>query len=81
MSSVGVNIDGVLDWMNGFIAPYTFTQFGITGNTALSLFYTLSSSPLHTHRGSKHPLVVSWQRIYNSLTVTSNHPLSLLCAA
>jgi hypothetical protein len=38
-----------LGWMTGFIAPYTFTQFGTTGNTALSLFYTLSSSPLHTH--------------------------------
>jgi hypothetical protein len=25
------------------------SQIGITGNTALSLFYTLSSSPLHTH--------------------------------
>jgi hypothetical protein len=28
----------------GFIAPYTFTQLGTTGNTA-----PLSSSPLHTH--------------------------------
>jgi hypothetical protein len=35
--------------MIGFIDIYTFTQFGITGNTTLSLFYTLSSSPLHTH--------------------------------
>jgi hypothetical protein len=26
------------------ITPYTFTQFGPTGNTALSLF-----TPLHTH--------------------------------
>jgi hypothetical protein len=32
----------VLDWMIGFIAPYTFTHFGTTGYTALSLFYTLS---------------------------------------
>jgi hypothetical protein len=33
----------------GFIARYTFTQYKTKGNTALSLFYTLSSSPLHTH--------------------------------
>jgi hypothetical protein len=38
-----------LDQMIVFIAPYTFTDFGTTGNTALSIFYTLSSSPLHTH--------------------------------
>jgi hypothetical protein len=35
--------------MVGFIAPYTFAQFGTTGNTALSLFYKLSFSPLHMH--------------------------------
>lgn len=39
----------VFDWMIGSIAPYTFTQVETTGNTALSLFSTLSSSPLHTH--------------------------------
>jgi hypothetical protein len=64
--------------MIGFIAPYTFTQFGTTGNTVLSLYYTLPSSPLLTHYDSQSSLVVSWQRIYNSLTVTSNHTWSLL---
>jgi hypothetical protein len=31
---------GGLDWMIGFIAPYTFTILGATGSTALSLSYT-----------------------------------------
>jgi hypothetical protein len=64
--------------MIGFIAPCTFTQFGTTGNTALSLFYTLSSSPLHTHEDSQPSLVVSWQRIYQSLAVILNHTWSFL---
>jgi hypothetical protein len=46
---------------------------GSTSNTALSLIYTLRSSPLPTHYGSRSSLVVSWQRIYNSLIVTSHH--------
>jgi hypothetical protein len=50
LSRVGVTYKtGFGIWMIGFIAPSTFTQFGTTGTTALSLFYTLSSSPLHTH--------------------------------
>jgi hypothetical protein len=38
-----------LDLMIGFIAPYALTLLRTTDNTTLSLFYTLSSSPLHTH--------------------------------
>jgi hypothetical protein len=48
-------------------------QLGTTGNTALSLNYTLYSSPLHTHKGSQCSLVALWQRIYNSRTVAAAH--------
>jgi hypothetical protein len=40
LSRVGVTYK--TGFLIGFIAPYTLTQFGTTGNTALSLFYTLS---------------------------------------
>jgi hypothetical protein len=58
--------------LNDWITDTLFTQFGTTGNAALSLIYTHCSSPFHTHYGSQSSLVVSWQRIYQSLTVTSN---------
>jgi hypothetical protein len=38
------------------------------------------SSPLNTHYGSQFSLVVFWQRIYYSLTVTSNRTLNLFFA-
>jgi hypothetical protein len=47
--------------MVGFVAPYTFTQFGTTDNTAPSLFYKLSSSSFHTQEDSQSSLVVSCQ--------------------
>jgi hypothetical protein len=53
------------------------TQLGTTGDTALSLFYTLYNSPLHTLKGPQSSLVVSWQRIYPGLTVTPNDTWSL----
>jgi hypothetical protein len=39
----------VFGLVNRFIALYTFAQLGITGNTAISLMYTLYNLPLHTH--------------------------------
>jgi hypothetical protein len=49
LSHVGWHVRRVLDWIIGFITPYTFTKPGTTGNTAQSTFCTLSSSPLYTH--------------------------------
>jgi hypothetical protein len=65
-----------IGWLD-LSAPYSHNS-GLQAVTALSLFYTLYSSPLHTHYGSQSSLVVSWQRIYNNLTVISNHTWSLL---
>jgi hypothetical protein len=40
------------------ITDTLFAQLGTTGNIALSLIYTLYSSPLHTHYGCRSSLVV-----------------------
>jgi hypothetical protein len=61
---------GLDDWINFTLYIHTVRD---SGNTALSLFYTLSNSPLNTHYSSQASLVVSWQRIYHNLTITSNH--------
>jgi hypothetical protein len=55
--SVWLAINGVLDWVTGFIATL-HTELGTTDNTALSLFYTLCSSPfIHS---LTHSLTHSW---------------------
>jgi hypothetical protein len=51
------------------LTPYTF-NFLTTSNTVLSLIYTLYKSLGHA-KSSQSSLVVSWQWIHNSLTVTA----------
>jgi hypothetical protein len=41
--------DGVLDWMIGFVAPYTLTKLGATSNTALSLIYEYTHFTVHRY--------------------------------
>jgi hypothetical protein len=55
----------------GLFAPYTHHS-ELQVITALQLIYTLYNSPLHIHQGSQSSLVVSWQRVHNSLTVPTH---------
>jgi hypothetical protein len=66
--------------MIGFIGSL-YASKGTTADYSTIAIPTIYSSPLHMHYGSQSSLVVSWQRAYNRLTVTSNHKLSLLFTA
>jgi hypothetical protein len=67
------NNNGVLDLMIGFIDTYTFTHLGTTGNySAIAILHTFTVRRCTSNR-ILSSLVVSWQRISNSLTVTSTH--------
>jgi hypothetical protein len=55
------------------LTPYSHKQLELQAITALSLIYTLNSAPLHTHWNSQSPVVVSWQRIYQSRCKFQSH--------
>jgi hypothetical protein len=77
-----LTIDGVLDWMIWFIAPYTFTQFETTGNTALLLFYTLSVhrctrvmilSPHYSYHGNGFITLSLWLQLTHEVLLAQSN--------
>jgi hypothetical protein len=65
-----------LGWLD--LLALRIQSLSITFNAALSLIYTFSSSPLHTH----FPLVVSWQRTSTqkpSLQIIMIFPQPAIC--
>jgi hypothetical protein len=75
LSRIG-NVRDLLDgfWIGWFdlLTPYT-QHSELQAITALSLFSALHSSLQQTHYGSQSSLVVSWQRIYNTVVIPVSH--------
>jgi hypothetical protein len=66
-------IDMDLDWMIGFIETlYNNTVRDYSNYRTIAILHTLQFTV------AQSSLVVTWQRIYKSLTVTSNHTWRLL---
>jgi hypothetical protein len=61
---------GLDDWI--YCTLYIHTTRNYRQYSVITILRTFSSL-LHTHYDSQSSLVVSWQRISNSHTVTSNH--------
>jgi hypothetical protein len=76
LSHVGVIVDGF--GLDNWIYCTSTYHSELHVITELSLIHTLYILQLHTHWGSQSSLGVSWQRIYNSLTVTTAHMKSSL---
>jgi hypothetical protein len=73
--------DGVSDSMTRYIARYTFTQLGTTGNySAIADLHNLQFTATQALGFSVFTNLIQ-ATIYNSLTITSYYTRSLLCAS